>query len=571
MRILALITARGGSKRVPGKNIRLLGGKPLIVWSIETAKDIAEICDILVSTEDPAIAEVSVKSGALVPWLRPIELATDTANSVDVALHALDWYEAEKGAVDGLLLLQPTSPFRTKETVRKGIELFMRNSQKPVLGVSPAPAHPMWTLKPDGDQLVPYFEDHGFGRRSQDLPDAYAANGCFYLVSPEQLRASKSFVGVAVQPLLIDTWREAIDIDTEEDWDLAERILSGDRDRRSTWPHIGFNAEGGLSPSTESYLSENEAAFSVERHTQVHPGNPRKVEIATLRGIAKWKVENAVLGTARYLSDLILGWDEIKRLSALKGSKQGKKAIVIGNGPSQGLISPEALGKFCQAGNDVYAVNFWHKNIELATVPPQYLLISDPATLGDPTASGWNGELVVNANQGLLEYLLEHKDITLLTPVGRTKQLRAILGENRVLGFIDTEMRWLTANIDPRLPRGYLSMTLFKALALAIHMGYRRIYIVGMDNTYPRDIFCNEENRIFNYERHAGTDDYLVDVTSVVPSMDVWAQDIFQLFHDLRRCFSGCQVLNLDCYSLTDVFPKVSNLSQIDELLTGPE
>ena len=93
MRILALITARGGSKRLPGKNIRSLGGKPLIVWSINIAKDIAEVVDILVSTDDTEIAEIAKNAGALVPWLRPSELATDTASSVDVFLHALKWYE----------------------------------------------------------------------------------------------------------------------------------------------------------------------------------------------------------------------------------------------------------------------------------------------------------------------------------------------------------------------------------------------------------------------------------------------------------------------------------------------
>lgn len=118
MRILALITARGGSKRLPGKNIRVLGGKPLIVWSIDVAKDIAEICDILVLTLT-AIAAVCTEAGALVPWLRPADLATDTASSVVVVLHALDWYEAEKGAVDGILLLQPHRLLEPKKPCTK--------------------------------------------------------------------------------------------------------------------------------------------------------------------------------------------------------------------------------------------------------------------------------------------------------------------------------------------------------------------------------------------------------------------------------------------------------------------
>jgi CMP-N,N'-diacetyllegionaminic acid synthase len=224
MRILALITARGGSKRLPGKNILVLGGKPLIVWSIDVAKGISEICDILVSTDNPKIAAVSSEAGAFVPWLRPEWLATDTAGSVDVALHALDWYEAEKGAVDGLLLLQPTSPFRTKDTVLKGIQLFRDNPRQSVLGVSPTHVHPMWTFKLDCGYLAPFMQD-GLGTRSQDLPPVFVVNGSFYLISPSELRAGRSFVGERTVPLLLESPLEALDIDTEWDFKVAEAGL----------------------------------------------------------------------------------------------------------------------------------------------------------------------------------------------------------------------------------------------------------------------------------------------------------------------------------------------------------
>jgi CMP-N-acetylneuraminic acid synthetase len=225
MKILALIPARGGSKRLPGKNIRMLGGKPLIVWSINAARDIPEICDILVSTDDPAIAAVCKDAGASVPWLRPAELATDTASSVDVALHALDWYEAANGAVDGILLLQPTSPFRTRETVLRGIDVFRKSSNQPVIGVSPTCSHPLWTLKMEGDHLVPFVETHGFETRSQDLPPALVVNGSFYLIAPQNLRDSRVFMGKTSKPLIIDSNSEVIDIDTEWDWCLAEYVL----------------------------------------------------------------------------------------------------------------------------------------------------------------------------------------------------------------------------------------------------------------------------------------------------------------------------------------------------------
>lgn len=571
MRILALILARGGSKRLPGKNIRPLGGKPLIIWSIDVATDVPEVCDILISTDDDAIADVCKQAGAYVPWLRPAELATDTATSVDAALHALDWYEAEKGAVDGVLLLQPTSPFRTKETLHKGVELFISNSRQSVIGVSRTHAHPMWTLVLDGDQLVPYLEEHGLGKRSQDLKEAYSVNGCFYLITPEQLRANKSFFVSKAQPLVIDSFQEELDIDTEKDWELAEGILnSNSNSQLLIKPDTDSSSNDGLSASAEAYLSENEAALSLPRQTLINTGKPREVHIASLGGIAKHKLDDALKGPVRYLREIFHGWEEVSRLTALKGSKKGKKAIVIGNGPSQDLISADALDKFNDAGNDIFAVNFWNQNTKLFRTPPNYLVISDSATLADPKTNAALRKSVLTSNEALMEYLLEHKNVTLCAPVSRIKYLKKIFGESRVLGFINTEMKWMTDNIDPRFPRGYISMTLYKALALAIHMGYEKIYLIGMDNTYPRDIFCDHENKILNYERHAGINDFLIDQTSLTPSMDVWAQDVFQLFSDLRRCFSGSEVLNLDCYSLTDVFPKISNLNQIEILLNEP-
>lgn len=225
MKVLALITARGGSKRLPGKNLRVLGGSPLIVWSIDVVKGIPEVCDILVSTDDPAIAEVARKAGALVPWLRPAELATDTASSEDVCLHALDWYEREHGKVDGLLLLQPTSPFRSRDSVLRGIELFHVHQRRPVLGVSPAESHPMWCFKIEGETLRPFIDGVDYRLRSQDLPPAYVANGAFYLIAPEDLRKWRLLYSEDMVPLLIDGPGESIDMDTELDWKMAEAIL----------------------------------------------------------------------------------------------------------------------------------------------------------------------------------------------------------------------------------------------------------------------------------------------------------------------------------------------------------
>jgi N-acylneuraminate cytidylyltransferase len=224
MRILTLIPARGGSKRLPGKNIKPLGGKPLINWTIESAHGIAEICDILVSTDNTEIATIAEAAGAFVPWLRPSEIATDEATSVDVASHALDWYEKEHGNVDGLLLLQPTSPFRTKETVQKGILEFSQNFCETIIGVSKVNTNPMLMVKRVEDHIIPLDFAHGLKGQSQYFSETYIVNGALYLISPFNFRNERTLFTSKMRPLIMEDDNEAIDIDTLSDFLKSERI-----------------------------------------------------------------------------------------------------------------------------------------------------------------------------------------------------------------------------------------------------------------------------------------------------------------------------------------------------------
>jgi len=225
VKVFALIPARGGSKRVPGKNIRPLGRKPLIAWTIEVAGGVLGIADILVSTDDAAIRDAAVAAGAWAPWLRPTALSTDTTMAIDVCLHSLDWYEAEKGSVDGLMLLQPTSPFRTSETITRGLSLFKEHGFRPVIGVSPARSHPYWCYKDVSNTIIPFMERPDGAQRSQDLPPAFELNGAFYLVSPSDLRRNRALISADAVPLMVNDPHEALDIDTEWDWMIAEAIV----------------------------------------------------------------------------------------------------------------------------------------------------------------------------------------------------------------------------------------------------------------------------------------------------------------------------------------------------------
>lgn len=203
MRLLALIPARGGSKRLPGKNLMALGGKPLISWSIDIALRITEVVDCLVSTDDEGIAQVSIEAGAMVPWLRPQHLATDQASSTDMALHALDWYESHFGCVEGLLLLQPTSPLRTLSSVEKGIQLFRSHPEGAVVGMA-----------------------EGQGGKHTHL--GKRITGSFYLINPMTLRTRLSFAPADAIPLIQSHPGDLVDIDDWTDFELANSMLQRD-------------------------------------------------------------------------------------------------------------------------------------------------------------------------------------------------------------------------------------------------------------------------------------------------------------------------------------------------------
>jgi CMP-N,N'-diacetyllegionaminic acid synthase len=225
MKILGLIPARGGSKRVPMKNLRTLGDKTLIEWAINSAKGLPEICDLLLSTDSNEIAKVGFQQDILVPWLRPQEYANDDSSSADVAIHALDWYETHYGDVDGLLLLQPSSPFRARQSIIDSLKKYKEGSGRSVISVSECRDHPMWAMTIDNGYMRPFLDDYRPGLRSQELPKAYVPNGAIYLVEPKVLRKKRSFASGEIIPMIINSIKESIDIDTEDDLLFAKFLL----------------------------------------------------------------------------------------------------------------------------------------------------------------------------------------------------------------------------------------------------------------------------------------------------------------------------------------------------------
>ncbi len=224
--ILGLIPARGGSKGIPGKNIKLLAGKPLIAWTIETALASGRLDRLVVSTDSPAIAEIAQTFGAEAPFLRPAELAQDSTPGMDVIIHTLDWLaDREDYHPAHIMLLQPTSPLRSAEDISEAIRLAQSKSAEIVLSVVPSHYHPFWarSIAPDG-RLTNFLQpDKAFSTR-QSLPPAYALNGAIYLARADTLRKNRSFDTDGTYAYIMPPER-SLDIDTPWDFHLAELIL----------------------------------------------------------------------------------------------------------------------------------------------------------------------------------------------------------------------------------------------------------------------------------------------------------------------------------------------------------
>ena len=220
MKILILILARGGSKRLPNKNILKLGKKHLINWSIDFAKKIPFVCDILVSTDSKKIGLIAKKRGALVPWMRSKKLSLDISKSYPAALHAINWYENKIKKVDGVMFLQPTSPFRRLKTINKCISIFKKNKSNSVMSVAKSKhnsnTHYILTKKK-------YKTLKKLFNKTENI---YRNNGSFFLTSPSEIRKNKSFFSNNTYPVICRTIIESIDIDTKDDWNIARKLVN---------------------------------------------------------------------------------------------------------------------------------------------------------------------------------------------------------------------------------------------------------------------------------------------------------------------------------------------------------
>ncbi|MBZ9787835.1 acylneuraminate cytidylyltransferase family protein [Psychroflexus sp. CAK57W] len=228
MRVLGIIPARGGSKGIPGKNIKTLGGKPLLYHTIDAAKESRLLSQVILSSDDAEIIDLAKSVGLEVPFVRPAHLATDQSGSLEVVQHALNFF-VEKGEVfDAVCLLQPTTPFRESGSIDKAIQKFAENSFDSLISVREVPAefNPHWVFEADEKACLQIATgENEIIKRRQDLPKAYFRDGSIYLTKTDVLLKQHSLYGKRIG-YIVSKGERFVNLDTPEDWIKAEKMLN---------------------------------------------------------------------------------------------------------------------------------------------------------------------------------------------------------------------------------------------------------------------------------------------------------------------------------------------------------
>jgi len=223
--MLALIPARGGSKGLPGKNIRLFAGKPLIVYSIEAAKLAPSVSQVICSTDSHEIAAIAKEYGAEVPFMRPPELAQDHSLAIDNYIYTVDRLMNEKHTeIKELVVLLPTAPLRNANHVEEAIALFKAKNADSVVSYYPAPHPVQWHKYIDDNGILRSFFPETTLANRQDEKQAYLPNGAIYIFKYELLKIKRAYYSDCSYPYIMPA-RASVDIDTADDFAYAEYLL----------------------------------------------------------------------------------------------------------------------------------------------------------------------------------------------------------------------------------------------------------------------------------------------------------------------------------------------------------
>jgi hypothetical protein len=259
--------------------------------------------------------------------------------------------------------------------------------------------------------------------------------------------------------------------------------------------------------------------------------------------------------------EILIAYKFLLKTFKLKNSKKNKIVLILGNGPTQNLLKKNDLFNFVKNGNDLIVTNFWMMNKQYKRTIPTFYVLSDPRIwyFKKNQFKIYDEDFKKkrkNYNLSLYKYLTKHKNVNLvLNPVSINNAKKLV--PNNILSFIDSDARTLWSGTCPLLPRGYLSSTVLKSISFANWLGYKKIFILGIDTTYPKTFYSNLTNDILNHEYGATNDHYVSNITKRYNTIADLLVEISSLFYDFNKFSKIKKIINLDRYSLVNCFRKI--------------
>jgi len=224
-RVIGIVTARRGSKGLPGKNVALLGSRPLVGWTFDAARGSRALSRVVVSTDDPAVADLAAAAGVDVPFMRPAELAADDTPTAEVVRHALTVLAAEGDRPDYVVVLQPTSPFRAASDIDAAVAVAVDGGAPMVVSVTEMHGHPSWTMRIDAAGWLVPWNGAAVNDRRQDRNAAFVPNGAVFVVRADVATSTGDWYAAGVRPYVMPPER-SLDIDTPWDLQIARAVVA---------------------------------------------------------------------------------------------------------------------------------------------------------------------------------------------------------------------------------------------------------------------------------------------------------------------------------------------------------
>jgi hypothetical protein len=295
---------------------------------------------------------------------------------------------------------------------------------------------------------------------------------------------------------------------------------------------------------------------SKKNYTRVYLKKKKNFEFDSIFWLIRFKIISLICGIFYFLYEVLFHYKDYFKLIAIKGTKIKKEALIIAGGQSANRINSKKLREF-KKKNEIFFVNYTSINNKFKKITADYQVVSDPNTINLNSKMYKNNKKRIMQIQDFKKNIFNNKNIKIFTPFKRIKEMSELIDYKNIYGFCDSDLSYVYKSTVPILPRGYTTSTTFKAISLASWMGYKKIFIIGMDHDYLSTLKTGKSNEILQVERHSYDKYHVYDYTNCYTDISHYIFEFSKLLYDLKKLTLNKKIYCLDYNSFTPGLKKI--------------